>query len=245
MLKPAKPEEDNAAVHFDEIAGQYAEEIPLHIREHLIAKWWDLVSQYFSAGSHVLDIGCGDGSNVAFLKQKGVDVYGVDFSSKLVREGKRKNPQLRHLIAEGNALRLDYRDNTFDIAFMIGVLHHIYSRTEQRNAVLEALRVVKKNGVVIIRESNLINPAFRFFWNYVFPLTSKIDRFGGENWISARYLSRAFHGTIDRTRYFTFIPNFTPQFLMPMCGKIESMLEHSPISKLAAHYLLVLKKPAH
>ena len=57
---------------------------------------------------------------------------------------------------------------------MIGVLHHIYTRSDQQKAVGEALRVVKPGGRVLIRESNLKNPLFRIFWNYVFPLTAKM-----------------------------------------------------------------------
>ena len=95
-------------------------------------------------------------------------------------------------------MNLNFPENTFDIAFMIGILHHIHSRNEQVAAIQEAFRVVKNNGVVIIRESNLINPVFRVFWNYIFPLTAKIDKFGGENWISAKKISEIFSSKIEK-----------------------------------------------
>lgn len=40
--------------HFDTIAEHYKEEIPAHIREHLNAKEWALVSSYVSPGARAL-----------------------------------------------------------------------------------------------------------------------------------------------------------------------------------------------
>ena len=145
----------------------------------------------------MIDIGCGDGTNIAFFGYKGVNAVGVDVSKKLIKRGKQRYPQLQNVIFKGNALNLQFQDNTFDVAIMIGVLHHIYSKSDQTRAVREALRVVRDNGAVIIRESNLINPLFRIFWNYIFPLTAKIDRFGGENWISPKKLSGLFNEAIE------------------------------------------------
>lgn len=228
--------------HFDTIAAGYKEEIPPHIRDHLNAKWWRLVSPLFAPGARVIDIGCGDGTNAVFLTEKGMSVVGVDFSPRLIGRGRERYPELGGHLFEGDALRLEYADGVFDVAVMTGVLHHIYSRNDQGRAIGEALRVVGSGGIVIIRESNLINPVFRLFWNYVFPLTSKIDRFGGEHWISARYLRRLFGAQIDRTCFFTFIPNFTPRGLLPLAARVERALEESPLRRLSAHYLIVLRK---
>ena len=234
--------ENKTKEHFNNIAKNYKEEIPDHTRDHLINKFWSLTSYCFSNNCKVIDIGCGDGTNIAFFGSKGVNAVGVDVSEKLIKRGKQRYPQLQNVIFEGNALNLQFQDNTFDVAIMIGVLHHIYSKSDQTRAVREALRVVRDNGAVIIRESNLINPLFRIFWNYIFPLTAKIDRFGGENWISPQKLSGLFNETIEKTFYFTFIPNFTPQVLIPLASRVEAFLENSPFKKISAHYAVVLKK---
>jgi len=41
----------NTQDHFDEIASGYHEEISSHIRDHLINKWWAIVSPYFKEGA--------------------------------------------------------------------------------------------------------------------------------------------------------------------------------------------------
>src|SRR3990172_12241688 len=118
--------------HFDRIAENYYEEIPAYIREHLFNKWWRLISSYFPNDAYVLDVGCGDGTNVRLLREKGINAIGIDGSCKLIESGKRRYPELKTIIKEGDALKLEYDSNTFDIVYMIGLLHHIYSRNDQK-----------------------------------------------------------------------------------------------------------------
>lgn len=233
--------EDEVQDHFNTIAEKYFEAIPGHIREHVINKWWQLVKSHFPQDGLVLDVGCGDGLNLKFLRDKGINVHGIDFSAGLIATGKQRWPDIEPFIAEGSALDLDYNDDSFDAVYMIGVLHHINTRSDQRKAVGEALRVVKPGGRVLIRESNLKNPLFRIFWNYVFPLTAKIDLFGGEHWVPPS-LFRKWGYTIDQLLYFTFLPSFTAPSLLPLVGRVESFLERTPLRSLAAHYVVVLSK---
>jgi len=233
---------DTSKSHFNTIAKTYNEEVADHVRNHLIQKWWGLVGHYFREHCGVIDIGCGEGSNACFLEDKGMEVVGVDASEELIKHGSKRYPQLTGKIRVGDALSLDFDDNKFDVATLIGVLHHIYSRDDQLKAIREALRVVKPEGTVLIRESNLVNPLFRLFWNYIFPLTAKIDKFGGENWIPMKYLTGFFGGQVDSVQFFTFIPSFTPQWMLPVATKIEHRLESGRFSNLAAHYVLALKK---
>lgn len=233
---------DTSKNHFNDIAQTYHDEVADHVRDHLIQKWWGIVGHYFDEDCGVIDIGCGEGTNACFLEDKGMEVVGVDASEELIAQGLKRYPRLTGKLHVGDALSLDFDDNVFDVANLIGVLHHIYSRDDQLKGVREALRVVKPGGTVLIRESNLINPLFRLFWNYIFPLTAKIDKFGGENWISAKHLTSVFAGQIDSVRFFTFIPSFVPQWMLPVATRIERKLEGGYFSKLAAHYVLALKK---
>lgn len=235
-------EGQTAKRHFDKIAERYKEEIPDHIRDHLVQKWWAIIAHYFQGPPHVIDIGCGDGTNMMFLKGKGIPAVGIELSANMVRRGKERYPELENSILEGSALKVKFPDHTFDVAMMTGVLHHIYSRTEQMKAVKEALRVVKPEGVLIIRESNLLNPLFWMFWNYIFPLTAKIDRFGGENWIPAKTLQKEFGPAVKETVFFTFIPNFVPRVMLPFARRVEHALEQSLFKKLSAHYIIVIRK---
>lgn len=232
----------NVREHFDGIANKYNRAIPQHIRTRLLEKWWRTAKSYLRKGSRVLDIGCGDGTAVNFLRERGIKAFGVDFSRPLIQTGRKRSPRIAPYLVQGDALNLLFQDSSFDAVIMTGVLHHIHSRKCQAEAVREAFRVLKDSGVMIIRESNLTNPVFRFFWNYVFPLTSKIDRFGGESWVAPREFGKIFPGKIEKINYFSFLPNFTPRKLIPIAGSIENALEASRLKVLSAHYVVVLRK---
>jgi hypothetical protein len=98
--------------------------------------------------------------------------------------------------------------------------------------------VVKENGYLIIRGNNLKNPLFRIFWNYIFPLTAKIDKFGGENWVVSFYEREGF--SVEQIRYFTFL--LTPRWFMPVGTKVESFLGRSILKSFSAQYVAILKK---
>lgn len=238
----AKEPRPTSEAHFDAIADGYHAEVPAHVREHLIGKWWALVGNHLPARSRVLDIGCGDGTIVEFLLSKEIDCIGVDASSRLIERGLERSKHLDGRLSRGDALALEHDSGSMDAALLVGVLHHMRPRSAQIAAVEEALRVVREDGVVIVRESNLVNPLFRLYWNYVFPLTARIDRFGGENWIPADALRVAFERNAPQIAYFTFIPSFVPRVLMPSATTVERRLERGRLARFAAHYVLILRK---
>jgi len=70
-------------------------------------------------------------------------VVGVDYLNAVEAASKNLAGDENVCIVQADALRLPFKDNVFDGAFSIGVLHHTPS---PRTAVSEAYRVVKKSG---------------------------------------------------------------------------------------------------
>lgn len=99
----------------------------------------------------VLDIGCGQGLEVALAKMKGArEVIGVDLSEKSIQLAKKRVDELRlknikFLVAD--AENLPFRDEHFDIVYSFGVFRHT---PNTKKAVEETYRVLKKGGKAII-----------------------------------------------------------------------------------------------
>src|SRR5690348_1003185 len=79
-------------------------------------------------GKRVLEIGLGEGAESELLIRHGADWSGIDLTSESVmRVGARL--ALRELpfnsLAQGSVLDLPFEENTFDIVFSHGVLHHV------------------------------------------------------------------------------------------------------------------------
>ena len=103
----------------------------------------------------VLDLGSGPGVipiKIA-LKCKGLEVLGVDLSEAMLQIAS-KNLQAAGLgsrvrFARADAKRLDFPDCTFDAVISNSLLHHLQ---DPRVVLVEAARVLKPGGVVLIRD---------------------------------------------------------------------------------------------
>jgi demethylmenaquinone methyltransferase/2-methoxy-6-polyprenyl-1,4-benzoquinol methylase len=124
--------------------------------------------------------GTGDLSINACLKHRHIKAFGVDFVFPMVLAGKDKvkkkglSDQLNFM--QGNALRLPFHDNTFDIAGMAFGIRNIPDRTK---ALREMLRVTVPGGQIMILEMTFIeNHFFKLFYyiylNYLLPLMARV-----------------------------------------------------------------------
>ena len=96
-------------------------------------------------GRRVLEIGVGMGADYLEWLKAGAQATGVDLSSNSLERARRRcelagfNPDLRISDAE----HLPFPDNTFDIVYSYGVMHH---SPDTAQCVREAWRVLKPGG---------------------------------------------------------------------------------------------------
>jgi ubiquinone/menaquinone biosynthesis C-methylase UbiE len=106
-------------------------------------------------GSTVLDVGCGNGRDVARLMElvgPTGEVWGVDNSAALIAEAKAAHP--RGLFVEGDVNRLPFQDNFFDAVRAERVLMHL---VDPFHAFSEMLRVTKPGGMVLTMDADTEN----------------------------------------------------------------------------------------
>lgn len=122
---------------------------------------------YWQEGDKVLDLGCGNGRFYNLVCQPGKDIkyFGVDNSSRLIALAKQKYPQGQFLLNDG--LELSFSDEFFDKVLCVSVLHHLPGYDLRREFLRQALRVLKKNGQLIL----IVSPKGRnwrqwlkYFW---------------------------------------------------------------------------------
>lgn len=106
-------------------------------------------------GSTVLDFGCGTGIFSYYLSKK-VGPYGkviaIDISESLIQLAKKQlKRSLNVEIKLGEIWQLDFDPETIDEIFIHYVLHEMSEKKRYR-AVLEFLRILKKDGKIRIFE---------------------------------------------------------------------------------------------
>ena len=112
------------------------------------------IQKYLPPTAHVLEIGAGTGRYSRALANLGHKVEAVElvphnievFKSQLTPA---EAPNIN--ITQGNALDLAmFPDNTFDVTLSLGPMYHLYTPADKHQAIAEALRVTKPNGVVCV-----------------------------------------------------------------------------------------------
>jgi trans-aconitate methyltransferase len=89
------------------------------------------------AGERVLDLGCGTGDLTVQLAQRGAHVVGLDASSEMVSEARRKHPTLELVVGDGQALSYEAE---FDAVFSNATLHWLPRAEDVARGVMRALR---------------------------------------------------------------------------------------------------------
>jgi ubiquinone/menaquinone biosynthesis C-methylase UbiE len=129
---------------YDNNAASYAEKTLKRARNDQIESFVDLLPEH----PMVLDVGCGPGRDTAILNSKGCKVIGLDLSSGLVEEAKRRYPTIDFVI--GDMTKLPFEDNFLDGIWANASLLHLPTADDVKKTLDEFVRVLKVNGVVHI-----------------------------------------------------------------------------------------------
>jgi 2-polyprenyl-3-methyl-5-hydroxy-6-metoxy-1,4-benzoquinol methylase len=113
------------------------------------------VSRYYSQvlSNHkiVLDIGCGGGELVRDLNNFGNNVYGTDVSPYAIKTLNKEKGSGVFLVHNIDKSKLPFKTSFFDAVVLMDVVEHLPS---PEKAVLEAYRVLKKGGSLLLTTPN-------------------------------------------------------------------------------------------
>ena len=102
------------------------------------------------APATILDVGGGPGRYAIELAKQGYQVTLLDLSMGNLNLAKAKAEEAGITLADivhGNALNLSqFADEAFDVVLLFGPLYHLLAADERKKAVVEGMRVLRKNA---------------------------------------------------------------------------------------------------
>jgi SAM-dependent methyltransferase len=122
------------------------------VEEHRYRTEWHIpeAAEFQRArGLKVLEIGCGLGTDGAQFARAGADYTGVDLTEAAIELAGRRFElfDLKGNFKVADAENLDFADDTFDLVYSHGVLHHT---PDTARAVREIHRVLKPGGRAVV-----------------------------------------------------------------------------------------------
>ena len=122
------------------------------VERHRYEKEWHIPQAANFATSEnlrVLEIGCGLGTDGAQFAKAGADYTGVDLTEAAVDLARRRFElfDLPGTFRTADAEKLDFPENTFDVVYSHGVLHHTPNTA---GAIKEVYRVLRPGGRAVI-----------------------------------------------------------------------------------------------
>ena len=123
--------------------------------------WCEIIDIYNGSGERlrVLEIGCGDGARLAWLKENlNAECYGVEPSSQALAAASEKNINVQ----QGTAESLSFDRQSFDIV-ILGFCLYQCDREDLFCIAMEADRVLREPGRLMIMDFFSPNPRGKIY----------------------------------------------------------------------------------
>ncbi len=113
-------------------------------------------------GKKLLDLGCGAGENSVYFAKKGALCVACDYSPGMVQVALQlaETNGVKISGKTGNAMDLDFPDNSFDIVYVANLLHHL---PDAKACIREMHRVLKPGGKACFWEPLKHNPIINVY----------------------------------------------------------------------------------
>jgi demethylmenaquinone methyltransferase / 2-methoxy-6-polyprenyl-1,4-benzoquinol methylase len=189
---------DEVAAMFDAVAGRYDLMNDL-LSMGQVRLWRRTVARIVAArpGERVLDLAAGTGTSAVSFAASGADCVACDFSLGMLRVGNARlavqDPQRvrtrgRVSFAAGDALRLPFRDESFDVVTISFGLRNVQGVSA---ALTEMRRVTRPGGRLVICEFSriTIDPVDKLYRRYLTGVLPAIARRVARNPEAYEYLA--------------------------------------------------------
>ena len=100
---------------------------------------------------HALEIGCGNGNGTRLIRKyfNPARIDAIDLDERMIRIAQEQNDDHSIHFKVMDAAKLEYPDDSFDIIFDFGIIHHI---PNWRDCILELARVSKSHAYLFLEE---------------------------------------------------------------------------------------------
>ena len=123
---------------------------PLTIKKRLISQknlYLKIFEKFDSDYRSILEVGCGRGHGIFWLREKKYGAFGIDILKSQVERAKEQYPDLSFCFSVGKAEKIPFKKSSFECIYSIEAAQHFLSFDEFCKESFRALRI---NGKLLI-----------------------------------------------------------------------------------------------
>lgn len=154
----------------DEIKKYWEAQAALYGQSHM-ASWSDQkmidleineITKWISEKDMVLDVGCANGfSTLRYASARNINIKGIDYIEKMIKSANQALKEFQETLignvqyAVGNIMALDEESDTYNTVISTRVIINLGNWDNQLLALKECVRVLKRNGRMILSEATV------------------------------------------------------------------------------------------
>lgn len=186
-------------------------------RKEIIYQILQYATQVKKNSLKMLEIGCGNGNVLSYLKSKGIDIEGIDISIEALHLCRKR---CKTILYQADGKNMPFPDASYDVIGMFDLIEHI---DNEQLFLSEAFRICKDGGILIITV-----PAYKSLWSYFDNVSGHKRRYGKNELIMK--LRQAGFEIVKISFYIFFL--FLPYVLFRQLNILKKGATEQDFSKL-------------
>jgi ubiquinone/menaquinone biosynthesis C-methylase UbiE len=133
---------------YEQIAPTYAQ-VSAVMHEDLLTfaqKFLESLESSFGPNTHILDVGCGPGRDMAWFENRKINVTGVDYTQAMLEIARTR---VHGSLVQADMRKLPFESHSRDRIWCNASLLHL-PKSDSPAALLEFKRVLKPNGILFL-----------------------------------------------------------------------------------------------
>lgn len=134
---------NNLILNYDQIANEYNQRYPNSQQWERGQALLNLAKQLHA--QNILEVGNGTGYWLKLLNQVSTNTFGLDYSFGMLKQARKQPTTLQ--LTNGSAIQIPYKDNTFDLVYVVDAIHHF---GDHKTFISETFRILKPGGALAV-----------------------------------------------------------------------------------------------
>ena len=220
--------------YYDKVASVYNTKhgVALYGQEYNFNKYYSpFLDEHISKTGKVLELGCGSGFYTHWLGQRGLDVFAMDISSKMLGEAKKAAPKAKFFVGNCEDPQSVINSNEigegFDLIVGVNTFSYYANKLE---ALKQYHKILRPKGKIIFLDMNGASPYYQIMaWMSKNEMKQWLPEIKQSSQKVLKPLVESSGFRLEHMEHFAFIPNGLDEAAVRLLTPMDIILSKMPL----------------